>query len=170
MVNLRIVISGGAIKIWWDSFESWQRHGRNEGTWHFQELTLLRKTKWGGRLRGFCFLTMREKSTHLILHPEGDDLKLDECTGMSPGDTEHGCCLMWADTMGKHRSRETGGGWLGELASVLFQWLPLSGLNGKQYLEWELKTEDTVEVWEVAEKVWNGGLEMSGQWTGIRMV
>lgn len=40
---------------------------------------------------------------------------------------------------------------MGELASVLIQRLPLSGFNGKQYLEWELKTEDIVEVWEGGE-------------------
>lgn len=46
-----------------------------------------------------------------------------------------------------------GGAWMmvGELASALFQRLPLSCFNGRQYLEWELKTEDVVEVWEGGE-------------------
>lgn len=118
-------------KIWWECFESRQRNRHNEGTWDFQELTLLRKTKWGGRLRGFCFLTMKEKSTHLILHPKGDDLKLDECTGMSPGNTEHGCYLWCAQTqlvsIDPERRVDDGWGSLHLSSSSVFHSLALMG-------------------------------------------
>lgn len=131
----------------WEPTEEWAQWGHVA----LSRTYLVKENKVRRATKRFCFLTMKEKSTHLILHPKGDDLKLGECTGMSPGNTEHGCYLWCAQTqwvsIDPERRMDDGWGSLHLSSSSIFLSLALMGSN-----IWSGNwTEDVVEVWEGGE-------------------